>query len=705
HVRDVQFVISSHNTTYDDSILVINIDVLSRLARHMGGKMKQNMVSAWNRIPPCPSKFEEWEIFVVLLSSVKYSMNPSTFPWDGSIDSNFTSLWNILERLIKQNADDTAVRYNTLLSGRSSFGYKISRGQVTVKSVVKSRNSQSSSNDYFLADVATELGKVSKFVASMEYRVAMSVQSTDVILDLEDPDSYEFFNNSRDVGPRHYVHEHISKSKMLMKSLRKHTAPQLRSSSDSTTSSGNTDNGSIIVEVTDTAPVLNPHEIEKLDDTGKKRMSNQGSRSRSNKSEADPSTFLSASGMSYTGIDEPSYDSDLFSKSDVDLAVFRREMEDMKRQLTCIPDLQSKVFGLTMELNLLKDRMKDMEINANNRSKFPELAVDPNVDAKIHGAITVKDGQHITPRHDDEIVEIQSDIDNDDYGVTSNDMSFQSRGTYASSTSNLVNPIGNAMDLIKPTKEEKELFMKIFPTRNDLFATLLIGTLDSIASRIEVDKSSTFEIEAMSKYNRIVKVISILKEMKLPDKLELPDRSEQNLLQLYRKFSKSAKVANLSIGAKTLASIKLSMSVSNVYRCFASIWTRCKEVSELFPFPYNVILDSSSNHPIVLILGRDTKLIESYQFSFSNSNLSPDDKGSLSTWKITACNIKDAALQEYIERATKGEAKKELISEFQQRDLIKLDDFEKKSKGKQQPCQNIASTIMKPKLRFKTMNK
>ncbi|KAI8619789.1 hypothetical protein BC830DRAFT_1201115 [Chytriomyces sp. MP71] len=113
----------------------------------------------------------------------------------------------------------------------------------------------------------------------------------------------------------------------------------------------------------------------------------------------------------------------------VDLAM---ELDNMRSQLSVVPDLQNKIFGLSVEVNSLKARQ---EINHSNRNNFSEKTVDSETDTKVSMAIAMRKGTHITPhKGEDNRLITHSSIEDQEDGLMPGEVS----------TMHISNPLHNA---------------------------------------------------------------------------------------------------------------------------------------------------------------------------------------------------------------------------------------------------------------------
>jgi hypothetical protein len=109
-----------------DLKLYVSDRALDFLTSEAAVEIQTSLSDSWHRICDPPVGMSPLDVFICLLSSMSYTMNPSTIRWQDATDMTFRSLWMIVNRVCS--------KYNRLfpelkriLNSRTKSGYIRSR--------------------------------------------------------------------------------------------------------------------------------------------------------------------------------------------------------------------------------------------------------------------------------------------------------------------------------------------------------------------------------------------------------------------------------------------------------------------------------------------------------------------------------------------------------------------------------------------------
>ena len=112
-------------------MVLVDRDVLEKLLEEPSQIVATMAERSWVKIEPPPPGFNAVEILFLLLASVGYTVNPTSFDWERATNRTYISIWRLLERLSWQLKDSFPL-ISANLRSRSGDGFANSRQVGTV---------------------------------------------------------------------------------------------------------------------------------------------------------------------------------------------------------------------------------------------------------------------------------------------------------------------------------------------------------------------------------------------------------------------------------------------------------------------------------------------------------------------------------------------------------------------------------------------
>ncbi|KAJ3219737.1 hypothetical protein HK099_004577 [Clydaea vesicula] len=595
------------NISIDENATILAIDPkrLEIANEEISDRISTDLTNRWIGLPTIPNGFNVKDIYIILLSSVSYTMNPDTVYWDKSSNETYASMWRILHRIAAQMRDSSPSLIS-LIAGRSASAYLNSRN-----SLLKHINLHDS--------IVNQIPSIEKYISELKQsfiqnkdnnsvrslvRHPLSINNIDssneLLLDSSDEDSCESLLESESSESSNteelldwtsdeeinndLVYKKVEDSKVINKSI--HLKARIYSQHAEYCNVTSRDSSPSLAFRTYEEPMSIP--------APPKRVNKAPITSRSD--DMASSSFDVVDSLASKS-SEPYISS--ISEQFSELAIIREEMKS-------VLSLRSDHLSIAASLNKINDRLSDLEREVRNirLEKQNQRFEEPVRFINLHG---IKD---TSVENDDESFEEHYEDDEDSFDNVSLRRSStynNERNVYSSnSTYNAFDDKPTSSKSSSPRYQASEFqdsnlskenivsssYRQFYKSRYDVFARIIVGILDTIQRDVEniPGNKKSFNSSPVNSYEKIKRMCSTISKSDQSYNIEVPEMKDPNMVRLMQSLTISHKQDVLCIDAGTIKSLSDMKSFSSIYRTLIELWIRLKMFPEAFNAPMNDII-------------------------------------------------------------------------------------------------------------------